>query len=195
MSTASTTSEIILASARSFIVAGGYNAFSYADIAAVVGIRKASIHHHFPTKADLVRTLVRQYREQADHGLRAMSARVADPAEVLRLYAAYWGRCIEDGSLPFCVCALLACELPTLPPEVALEVSAHFQTLSAWLTEVIERGVKSGRLRTDSTAAVEANKVMATVHGAMLSVRATADPTLFATIVEPTLRSLMAPGG
>ncbi|MCA8089277.1 TetR/AcrR family transcriptional regulator, partial [Burkholderia cenocepacia] len=31
----------------------GYAAFSYADLAETVGIRKASIHHHFPTKEDL----------------------------------------------------------------------------------------------------------------------------------------------
>ncbi len=30
-------------------MSGGYNGFSYADIAEVVGIRKTSIHHHFPT--------------------------------------------------------------------------------------------------------------------------------------------------
>ncbi|WP_457154700.1 TetR/AcrR family transcriptional regulator, partial [Mesorhizobium sp. P5_C1] len=52
------TSDQILSSARNFIVSGGYNGFSYADIAEVVGIRKASIHHHFPSKVDLVRTLV-----------------------------------------------------------------------------------------------------------------------------------------
>ena len=28
----------------------GYSAFSYADLAAAVGIRKPSIHHHFPAK-------------------------------------------------------------------------------------------------------------------------------------------------
>ena len=32
----------------------GYGGFSYADLALKAGIRKASIHHHFPTKDDLV---------------------------------------------------------------------------------------------------------------------------------------------
>jgi TetR/AcrR family transcriptional repressor of nem operon len=45
MGNLSPTSDDILACARSLIVAGGYNGFSYADIADVVGIRKASIHH------------------------------------------------------------------------------------------------------------------------------------------------------
>ena len=52
MAIATATSDDILGCARTLIIAGGYNGFSYADVAAVVGIRKASIHHHFPTKVD-----------------------------------------------------------------------------------------------------------------------------------------------
>jgi TetR/AcrR family transcriptional regulator, transcriptional repressor for nem operon len=187
------TSETILASARSFIVSGGYNAFSYADLAEVVGIRKASIHHHFPGKVDLVRTLVQQYRENAEVGLAELSAAVPDPLEQLRAYAGNWARCIEDASLPFCVCALLAAELPVLPSQVALEVRAYFRVLSSWLAEVMELGARTGRLAVETAAApVEAEIFMATVHGAMLSARAQADPALFAGIVQPTLRRLAA---
>ena len=53
-----TTSQKILDIAQSLVVAGGYNGFSYADISDAIGIRKPSIHHHFPTKAELVRVLV-----------------------------------------------------------------------------------------------------------------------------------------
>lgn len=36
----------------------GYDGFSYADLAGDVGLRKASIHHHFPTKATLALALI-----------------------------------------------------------------------------------------------------------------------------------------
>ncbi|KFJ90149.1 TetR family transcriptional regulator, partial [Pseudomonas sp. 1-7] len=39
----------------------GYTAFSYADLSEAVGIRKASIHHHFPTKEDLGAAIVEEY--------------------------------------------------------------------------------------------------------------------------------------
>jgi TetR/AcrR family transcriptional repressor of nem operon len=52
MNKASTTSDAILACARALIASGGYNGFSYADIADVVGIRKASIHL-YPVLEDL----------------------------------------------------------------------------------------------------------------------------------------------
>lgn len=80
MKSMTSTSEKILDIAQSLIVAGGYNGFSYADIAAAIGIRKASIHHHFPTKAELVAVLVDRYRQQAETGLQALRAQVASPA-------------------------------------------------------------------------------------------------------------------
>jgi TetR/AcrR family transcriptional repressor of nem operon len=48
------TAERILDAANALLIDRGYSAFSYADIAETVKIRKASIHHHFPTKAGLV---------------------------------------------------------------------------------------------------------------------------------------------
>ena len=52
----------------------GLNAMSYKHISEAVGIRKASIHHHFPKKEDLVDELLKRcefsygdrYREIAD---------------------------------------------------------------------------------------------------------------------------------
>ena len=190
MNTPSSTADDILACARSLIVAGGYNGFSYADIATVVGIRKPSIHHHFPTKADLVRTLVSRYREEAEAGLAQLEGHVSDPAEQLRAYLGFWEKCIADASLPFCVCALLASELPMLPEEVAGEVRAHFRLLSAWLTSVLERGMQQGRLHFAGTPRMEAEAFMATVHGAMLSARAYGDPKMFAVITAPLLDRL-----
>ena len=57
------TAEKILDVSERLVQLRGYNAFSYADVAKAVGIRKASLHHHFATKADLGRALVVRYRE------------------------------------------------------------------------------------------------------------------------------------
>jgi TetR/AcrR family transcriptional repressor of nem operon len=190
MGNLSPTSDDILACARSLIVAGGYNGFSYADIADVVGIRKASIHHHFPSKVDLVRTLVARYREEAEAGMANLELQVSDPLQQLRLYAGYWEACIADASAPFCICALLAGQLPVLPEEVGLEVRAHFRSLSAWLTSVLERGARHGQLQLMSTPRAEAEAFMAAVHGAMLSARAYGDPKIFGVVTGPLLERL-----
>jgi TetR/AcrR family transcriptional repressor of nem operon len=192
MSNLSTTFDVILASARTLIVNGGYNGFSYADIADVVGIRKASIHHHFPTKADLVRTLVLRYREDAQSGVAALENSGGQPLDILRTYADHWAKCIEDASRPFCVCAMLASELPSLPPEVATEVTAFFRFLSRWLTAVMERGAVTGSLTLSNPPEVEAETFLACVHGAMLSARAYGRPDMFAAVLHPALQRLSA---
>lgn len=194
MNKISSTADDILACARSLIVSGGYNGFSYADIADVVGIRKPSIHHHFPSKADLVKTLVVRYREAAEEGIENLARAIPGPLDQLRAYIGYWKACIADASAPFCVCALLANELPVLPEEIALQVRAYFRFLSGWLTSVMERGMAEGVLVLSGTARVEAEIFMATVHGAMLSARAYGDTGMFGTIMDPYLGRLSAQG-
>nr|WP_249167426.1 TetR/AcrR family transcriptional regulator [Bradyrhizobium elkanii] len=185
------TSEKILDVAQPLIVAGGYNGFSYADISDAIGIRKASIHHHFPTKAELVSALVDRYRQQTELGLKSLQEQFASPAEQLQAYVSFWQACIGDASLPFCVCAMLAGEMPMLPDEVASRVRAHFHHLAGWLSSVLQAGAEQHLFRLDQRPHEEAQMLMASVHGAMLSARAFDDPGMFAAIVKPQLARLL----
>jgi len=186
------TSDDILGCARTLIVVGGYNGFSYADIAAVVGIRKASIHHHFPTKVDLVRTLLQRYREEAELGISEFGRRSENPVDQLRSYVGFWEGCIGDPTTSFCVCALLASQIPVLPDEIVDEVRAYFRMLSGWLTALLDRGVGQGAIALSGSPRAEAETFIATMHGAMLSARAHGDPGLFGEIARPAIERLIA---
>lgn len=185
------TSDHIVEEARRLIMTRGYNGFSYADIAATIGIRKASIHHHFPGKSDLAEAVVAQSRTV----IRAQTAMLADTepeaAAQLRAYTGYWERCIADDSAPFCVAAMLAAELPSLPAPLATAVRAHFAELRAWLTHILELGVRQGSVTLVGTAAEEADAFMSAVYGAMLSARAFGEPERFAAIVETLLSRMV----
>jgi TetR/AcrR family transcriptional regulator, transcriptional repressor for nem operon len=178
------TAEAVLRCARVLIIGGGYNGFSYADIATVVGIRKASIHHHFPTKLDLVRALVKQYREEAEIGFAAIERDIAEPLDQITSYTGYWESCIGDPETGFCLCALLATQMPVLPEEIVQEVQAYFQALSNWLASALDRGAQQGSIVLSTDARSEAETLMAVVHGAMMSARAYGDPLVFATITR-----------
>lgn len=174
----------IVACTRNLLAAGGYNGFSYADISEAVHISKASIHHHFPSKAELVRTVVKLYREESRGGLAAIEQHIADPLARLRAYTGYWETCIRDGAAPFCICAMLASELSAIPDEVATEVRGHFSDLAAWLASLLTVGAAKGSFRLRGAAESEAMALMATVHGGMLAARVHGDPEVFATIVQ-----------
>ena len=185
--------EEIVESTKALIIAAGYNGFSYADVSELVGIRKASIHHHFPSKVDLVRTVVASYRDEVLDGLAALEQGSPDPAVQLAGYVSLMRACIEDGSRPFCVCGMLAAEMPVLPAEIAHEVRAYFVALSGWLRSVLQRGSEMGKISLAGPAAAEADLFVATVYGAMLVARARGDATLFAAVVQPLMHRLVSP--
>ncbi|MDB5847757.1 MAG: transcriptional regulator, TetR family protein [Rhodoferax sp.] len=179
--------------AESLLATKGYNGFSYADISEAVHISKASIHHHFPSKAELVQTVLRRYREQGRVGLAALEKQVTDPLARLQAYTGYWAACIRDGTSAFCICAMLGSELSAIPESVADEVRGHFLDLAAWLTNVLEQGAAKGIFLLRTAPESEAMALMATVHGGMLAARVYGDSEVFATVVQQSVKQLLAP--
>jgi|KBSMisStandDraft_5_1062788.scaffolds.fasta_scaffold403841_1 TetR/AcrR family transcriptional repressor of nem operon len=186
----SPTAAQIVGTACNLLVSGGYNSFSYADIARHVQITKASIHHHFPSKANLVQTVVQLHREKSRNGLMALTAKFDDPLVELRAYTEHWSACILDRSPSFCICAMLAPEIPSIPSEVAQEVHGFFEDLTAWLAYVLERGAAKRQFELERTPSEEAKSFVAIVYGAMLGARAYADPGAFGAIVSPAIDRL-----
>lgn len=180
----------IIQRTNELLATGGYNSFSYADIAELVDVRKASIHHHFPAKVDLVKATVALHRDATQRGLQSLDQTVADPFERLVAYARYWVECIQASNPPICICALLAAEMPSIPAEVADEVKAHFADLHAWLAATLEQGAAQGRMQLSDTATAEASMFMASIHGAMLSARAVGNPLLFWEIARQATQRL-----
>ena len=173
------TSTRILHTAHTLISDRGYSAFSYADISDAVHISKASIHHHFPTKANLVASVLQAHRAKFIQNTQAMTQQIDDPLARLQAYVQYWEGCIRDNREPFCIAALLAAELPSLPEEVRYEVEQHFLELSRWIRRTLEEGVRKRILRLQGTAEDEAQTFMALIHGAMLSARALKSAKVF----------------
>jgi len=172
------------------LAAGGYNGFSYADLSKRIHIGKPSIHHHFPSKEDLVLTVVKRHREESRTGLAALSQQIDDPLACLTTYSDYWAKCIHEGTLPICICAMLAAESPILPRDIAGEVQGYFEDLAAWIASVLEKGASRGQFHLRDSAATEAQTLMAMVHGAMLSARATHQPEVFRTVVNAAIHQL-----
>src|SRR5690606_37230579 len=174
------------------LAAGGYNGFSYADLSERVRIGKPSIHHHFPSKAELVLTVVTLHRQQAREGLATLDAHVPDPLARLTAYTEYWAKCIREGTAPICICAMLAAEMPMIPQDIADEVRGYFADLTAWIAAVLEEGSAKGQFQLRESAAAEARTFMSTVHGAMLTARAFGDPAAFQAVSRAAIARLAA---
>jgi TetR/AcrR family transcriptional repressor of nem operon len=184
------TAARILKVANSLMVERGYSAFSYADISEAVDIRKASIHHHFPTKADLAAAVLKDHRERLIQGTQFIEQKTKDPFARLQAYVDFWEGCIRGRTISFCIAALLGAEMPSLPEKVQNEVHLHFNALSGWLEKTLTAGVQQRVIKLQEPAAVEAQILMAVVHGAMLSARATNSCEVFKTVTEAALKRI-----
>ncbi len=162
--------EQILAAARDLVESRGYDGFSYADISDIVGIRKPSVHHHFPTKGDLGRALVEEFRA----GCRAETARIerdgGRPVDRLMGYAKGFEEKLADGGR-MCLCGMLAAGKKGLPVEVSRELDEAIGEQEAWLAGVIADGQESGAIRDDEPARRLAQLVLAGLEGALLLAR------------------------
>jgi TetR/AcrR family transcriptional repressor of nem operon len=191
---AADTAERILDTAHVLMVDRGYAAFSYADIADQLNVSKATIHHHFPSKEDLAIAVLRRHRLRLVENLTALDGAVEDPLGRLTRYMRHWETCIQKKTEPMCIAALLGAELPSLPANVATETKLHFVALHGWLQKTMELGLKQKTIRLHQTASREAEVVMATVHGAMISARAYQSPKVFGQIVTATVQRLSFAG-
>ena len=185
------TAQRVLDSARALMVERGYHAFSYADIAEVVDVTKATIHFHFATKALLAERVVKGYRENAVARLWQLSSQVADAPARLEAYAGYWESCIRDHQ-PLCMCALLGGEIATLPDPVKGEVQVFFREIERWLASTLEEGVRQGSLQPGRGVVPEAKSLLAVVYGAMLVARVSGDAVAFAAVVGDAIGRLKA---
>lgn len=187
----SQTADAILDCAHALLMERGYNGFSYADIAKIVGLTKASIHHHFPTKAALGKEVVARYRGTVRASLAYMASAGFSPTQQVQGYVAYWAACIRDKKMPFCICALLAAEISALPEEIGDEVRGHFREVATWLTGVLEDGARQGHFVLTQPAAQEADGFMAVVHGGMLAARALDSSEVFDSVTSAILSRLI----
>ena len=118
--------------------------------------------------------------------------RFFDPVARLDAYIGFWEDCIRRQDMPFCIGALLASEIPSLPEIVVQQVRGHFADLAGWLRAVIDDGVAKGVLRAEHGSAVAADSLIASVHGAMLAARvAGSDPSVFSVIARRAMNQLL----
>jgi TetR/AcrR family transcriptional repressor of nem operon len=181
------TASKLIDEASQLIADVGYNGFSYADLSQRLGIRKPSIHHHFPSKVDLVVAVVERQRTFIRSQLAALENDNSDAFGQLSAYVDYWKHCIEEESTTFCLAGVLATELPSLPADVATAVQGHFNDLGQWLERVMATGMEQGTIQLELEPKTSSQFFQTAVYGAMVMARAYGDPSKFTFIVDTFL--------
>jgi TetR/AcrR family transcriptional regulator, transcriptional repressor for nem operon len=183
---AQNTSERVLDSAERLVQTRGFNGFSYADIAAELGVTKASLHYHFSGKAELGYALIERYSERFSAALERIDAEQPDVPAKLGAYAALYADVLRGKRM--CMCGILAAEYPTLPAPMRDAVLRFFDTNHRWLGGVLAEGRKEGSLTFDGSPDEVAQSIVSTLEGAMLVARSYGEVARF----EATAHQLLS---
>ena len=117
----SNSKERILAAATRVAQARGYGGLNFRDLAEQVGIKSASMYHHFASKADLGTAIARRYWEDSAVTLNAMLDDTSDPLRCLHDYPDIFRKLIESDNR-LCLGSFMATEYDDLPEAVKKEV-------------------------------------------------------------------------
>ncbi len=169
----------------------GYNGFSYADIAAELGVTKASLHYHFPSKAELGRELIVRYHGLFGAALDSIDGQTKSPQEKLKRYVGLYDSVLSNERM--CLCGMLAAEYATLPGPMQEGLTAFFDANERWLTAVLEDGLRAGTFAFREAAKERARVLLGALEGAMLVARSYGNARRFQTAAASVLADL-APG-
>ena len=164
--------EEILNAAEKLARAGGYNGFSFRDIAKAVNIKSASVHYHFETKEALGAALARRYTENFLTALGDPASFKSSEAAIARYIAAYRSALIDDGLM--CLCGVLGAEIEILPQPVAREAKTFFERNVEWLENALSR-----EKRSRAQSRKSALSIIALLEGAMIVARSLEDHNTF----------------
>jgi TetR/AcrR family transcriptional repressor of nem operon len=162
----SETAERLMDLAEARIREGGYRGFSFRGLAAEIGIKSASVHHHFPTKAGMAAAVARRYGERFFDIVAPRHDESGD--DVVAIYRSAFRSEIERDAR-MCLNGMLSAEAGGLPPEVVEEIEVFFRHCVDDLSSRID----------GPDAVARAFHVMAALEGGLILVRAFGDITAF----------------
>ena len=153
----------LLTSAEILLRTKGYAAFSYADLAEDIGIRKASIHHHFPTKESLAIAIVESYLFRFKIQLECINDENTGIIDRLNAFALMFVQSSKNAMLP--LCGALAAELLALPESLKELTRDFFEIHLNWLQANIALGQAAGELKAELDGVKVARFILNTLEG------------------------------
>ena len=162
----SDTKTELMIRAEELVRGRGYSGFSYADLSDAVGIRKASIHHHFPTKELLVAKVLQNYSTRYNVALARIETHYRSALDRIEAYGRLYIAGVDNGL--GCLCAALAAELEILPETLRAGTVLFFRDHINWIERIYAEGLQKNQVSKTLAAAEAARLVVASLEGALM---------------------------
>ena len=126
----------IVGLAEQMVRTGGYNGFSFREIASEIGIKSSSVHYHFPSKEDLALAVADRYVGRFFDALGDPTPEGATVESQIALYCKVFQQSFAD-SQSACLCGMLSNETALLPDSVKQATIEFIERNVAWLEAVL----------------------------------------------------------
>lgn len=175
--------ELIIA-AQTKVREGGYNNFSFRELAKEVGIKSASVHYHFPTKADLGAEIAKQYTDAFMNALGEPHTITESGNDPITAFAMLFkNSLLQDKQM--CLCGLLGAEADILPNLVREEVKGFFNRALIWLEQAYSSSSQTNLLNAKQLAI----QTISILEGAMMISIVNDDNSIFDSAIEGLIKS------
>ncbi len=181
------TRDEIITLADEFIRTRGFNAFSYADIAGIMDVRKPTLHYYFPAKSDLGISVIDKELE----GMARLKEETQDlPGdEQLKKLVEVFFNSSRKGRI--CLTGSLTPDYATLPEPMQYKVQEMCRTILDWMAACLEKGRTEGRLSFPGTAQDRALIVQSGLLSSLLLSRVLGD-LIFDRMIGQLLKDMNA---
>lgn len=164
----------------------GHNGFSFDHIARDVGIRKASMYHYFPTKADLLFATFKRYSYRIYDFFDDPETEKLNGGQRVTRYIDLSRQILRDGT-SICLSIALCVDYDSLAPELTEQLKLFHQRNIEWLEKAFEISGTDGSLRDVVDSRKEAIATLSLIDGAIILARLHEDTAVFDQAVDQLL--------
>ena len=168
----------------------GFNGFSYAHIAAELGVKNAAIHYHFHSKEELGCAVIQRYRDRFQ--LWINNARVKDlsPQEKLDwFFSIYTNMRADKGKV--CLAGSLETDFNAIPDSMREQTQALTREMLSWLQGTLNEGREAGVFQFNGEPACKAALILSSLQGGLQIARALGTRK-FHEVIEQNKQDLLA---
>ena len=156
----------ILELATELVQTRGYSAFSYQDLSDRLGITKASIHHHFPSKQDLGLAVAEKYNTDVKASLAMAMRKTDDPWLQLEGYMQLVLDILKTRDR-ICAAGSVQSEINVVPEAMGKSMCSLSQYVVGWISKVIRNGRDLGVMDFPGAPDNQGAMIFSAAQGAM----------------------------
>jgi AcrR family transcriptional regulator len=181
------TRDHIIHLADALIRQKGFNAFSYADIAAVLDIRNAAIHYYFPTKSLLGQAVMEMELSRLE-AYRRRNKDLGGEGQLKHLIGTFYQNAQRHA---ICLMGALTPEFATFDEAMQSTLRKLCTTIREWVADCLREARASGQLWFEGSPGDRAALVISTLLASLLLARIEGED-LFRRMMDRLLEDLHA---